>query len=126
MKPVGIPPAYRAAQGGRGEDGEVRAMRRLWQCVLLEMVKSAAGAPTVQGAETKYPAKRRIVDSARDWIATRHFREVAELAGFDGEAAQARALRLVADGFPQVLVVRPYRSRVRKVARAADNQERAA
>jgi len=63
--------------------GEAAACARLWRAVLFENLRTAGGGRVTGDLH-------RDVIHARAWVGSPGFREVAALAGYDGEAILAR------------------------------------
>lgn len=60
---------------------ECETLRKLWRAVLVQALKEAHGNILNTGGKYAPHTRRAIQRTARDWIGSRDFREVCELAG---------------------------------------------
>jgi hypothetical protein len=68
---------------------EARVLRRFWRAVLVHNLREAAGAVVNTGSN---PGHHRLIqERAFDWIGSRGFRDVCDMAGLSLTAEEARA-----------------------------------
>lgn len=70
---------------------ECVVLRRLWRAVLVQGLREAKGQIINTGGAVTPAGRRAALSMARDWIGSRDFREVCDLAGISVSAAEAIA-----------------------------------
>lgn len=70
---------------------EVAPMRMLWRAVLVQALREARGHIANTGGAIPPAGRKLELRRARDWIGSRDFREVCELAGVSVTAEEALA-----------------------------------
>lgn len=81
---------HEADFGRRAElAAEARVLQRFWRAVLVHNLREASGAVVNTGSNPNH--HRLIQERAFEWIGSRGFRDVCELAGLSVTADEARA-----------------------------------
>jgi hypothetical protein len=70
---------------------EAVVLRRLWRAVLVQALREAKGQIVNTGGAIPPGSRNLEQRRARDWIGSRDFREVCELAGFTLSAEEVLA-----------------------------------
>lgn len=68
---------------------EARVLRRFWRAVLVHNLREASGAVVNTGSNVNQ--HRLIQQRAFEWIGSRGFRDVCDMAGLSVSADEARA-----------------------------------